>query len=199
MKLARKLAVAAVLLLAGAFMIPAVLAQPAATMSLDVTTVRPIGECAEPAPNDPAQLWEVSTHITVHNTSSNTITLRDSEFWVRFSDPTGGDNQTQTDVSVVDYDGFSQGTQIAPDDTRTFDPVVRVWLPCDATKAVLFGGMHIVGSDTQFVGSGTFIDNATPVPVESTGAFGIALIVGIAGVLAQRLGRRPKPILDGRP
>jgi hypothetical protein len=196
--MARKLAVTAVLLLAAAFMIPGVLAQPAATMRLDVTSVRPVGGCAEPAPNDPAQLWEVSTHITVHNTSANSITLRDSEFWVRFDDPTGGANQTQMDVSVVDYNGFSQGTQIAADDTRTFDPVLRVWLPCDATKAVMFAGMHIVGSDTQFAANGVFIDNATPVPVESTGAFGIALIIGIAGVLAQRLGRRPKPILDGR-
>jgi len=195
--LARKLAVAAVLLLAAAFMIPAVLAQPAATMSLDVTSVNPVGQCAEPAPNDPAQLWEVSTHITVHNTTSNAITLRDTEFWVRFSDPTGGANQTQTDVSVVDYSGFSQGTQIAADDTRTFDPVLRVWLPCDATQASMFAGMHIVGSDTQFVASGVFIDNATPVPVQSTGAFGIALIIGVAGVLAQRLGRKPRPILDG--
>ncbi len=196
--MARKLAVAAVLVLAAAFMIPAVLAQPAATMNLGVTSVRPIGECAEPAPNDPAQLWEVSTHIAVHNTSANTITLRDSEFWVRFDDPTGGANQTQNDVSVVDYSGFSQGAQIAPDDTRTFDPVLRVWLPCDATKATMVGGMHIVGSDTQFVASGIFIDNATPVPVQSTGALGIAIIIGVAGLLAQRLGRKPRPILDGR-
>jgi len=194
---ARKLAVAAVLLLAAAFMIPAVLAQPAATMNLSISGVQPVGDCAEPAPNDPAQLWEVSTHITVHNTSGSTITLRDSEFWVRFSDPTGGANQTQNDVSVVDYSGFTQGAQIAADDTRTFDPVLRVWLPCDATKADMFAGMHIVGSDTQYVASGTFIDNATPVPVESTGAFGIALIIGVSGVLAQRLGRRPKPILSG--
>ena len=46
------------------------LPQPAATMTLDVSSVRTVGACAEPAPNDPAQLWEVSTHITVHNASA---------------------------------------------------------------------------------------------------------------------------------
>lgn len=191
----RKLVVGAVLLMAAALMIPTVFAQPAATMTLDVTGVRAVGDCAEPAPNDPAQLWEVSTHITVHNNSSSTITFRDTEFWVRFSDPVGGPNQTQNDVSVVDYSGFVQGTEIAPNDTKTFDPVLRVWLPCDATSAQMFAGLHIVGSDTQIVANGTFIDSATPVPVEPTGAFGIALIIGISGLLALRLGRRPRPIL----
>jgi len=194
----RKLVVGAVLLMAAALMIPAVFAQPAATMTLDVSGVRAVGECAEPAPNDPAQLWEVTTHITVHNNSGSTITFRDTEFWVKFSDPTGGSNQTQNDVSVVDYSGFVPGTEVAPSDTKTFDPVLRVYLPCDATSAQIFAGLHIVGSDTQISASGTFIDSGTPVPAEPTGAFGITLILGAAGFLAMRLGRRPKPILSNR-
>ena len=194
----RKLVVGAVMLMAAAFMIPAVFAQPAANMTLDVSGVQAVGECAEPAPNDPAQLWQVTTHITVHNNTGASITIRDTEFWVKFSDPVGGANQTQTDVSVVDYSGFVPGTEIAADDTRTFDPVIRVYLPCDATSAQIFAGLHIVGSDTQIVANGTFIDSGTPVPVEPTGALGVSLILGIAGLMALRLGRKPKPIMVER-
>jgi hypothetical protein len=184
----------AIVALAAALVIPAVLAQPAVSSSLDVTSVRLATECSEPAPDDPAQLWEVNTTVTVHNNTSSVVTIRDTEFWARFSDPTGGANQTQNDVSVVDYGGFTAGTQIGPDETKTFNPVLRVWLPCDATHADMFAGLHINGSDTQYVASGTFIDSATPVPVQPTGAFGIAVVIGVAGFLAQRLGRRPKPI-----
>lgn len=195
----RKLVVGAVLLMAAAFMIPAVFAQPAATLRLDVSGVRAVGDCAEPAPDDPAQLWEVSTHITVHNNSGATITFRDTSFWVRFSDPTGGSNQTQTDVSVVDYSGFVPGTEVPSGDTRTFDPVLRVYLPCDTTSAQMFAGLHIVGSDTQYAANGAFIDTGTPVPVEPTGALGISLVLGVAGLMGMHLRRRPKPIFEDRP
>jgi hypothetical protein len=185
-------------MLVAALVIPAVLAQPAVDVSLAVTGVRLVQECTQPVPNDPATLWEVSTHITVHNNTSSAVTFRDTEFWVKYSDPTVS-NAIQNDVSVVDYGGFVYGTQIAPQDSKTFDPVLRVWLPCDATTATMFAGLHLVGSDTQYSGGGTFIDAATPVPAGPTGVFGLALLVGSAGFLAQRLGRRPKPLLAKRP
>jgi hypothetical protein len=193
----RKLAVASVVLLAAAFLVPKVLAQPAVDVNVGISGVRLVGECSQPAPNDPAQLWEVSTHIAVHNNTGSTVTFRDTEFWVKYSGPTAS-NQIQTDVSVVDYGGFVAGAQVPSQETSTFDPVLRVSLPCDTTTADMFAGLHIVGNDTQFVGSGTFIDGATPVPAGPTGVFGLAFLVGTAGFLAQRLGRRPKPLLAER-
>lgn len=187
-----KIALAAVALLGLAFVFPA-LAAPSVDLTLEVESAQLAADCTAENTED----WEVAAQISVLNTSEETVTFESTGFSARFN--AGGGAQTTNDVSVISSGGFEPGTQVGPGETEVFDPVVRVTLPCDVASAELFGELVIVGRDKRFVDSDAFIEGGTPVPVGPTGIIGIASILGVAGLLAQRLGRKPRAIVSDRP
>jgi hypothetical protein len=187
----KKIALAAMTLLLVAFVYPA-LAIPSVDMHLTVMSADLAGGCS-----GGAQMWNVASEITVQNTSEQTVTFESTDFWSDFTTP-GSPGQRQDDVSASSADGFQAGTTIDPNATSTFHPQVQVSLPCDTSGANLFGGLKLAGRDKFYSASDAFIEGGTPVPVGPTGILGIAVVLGIAGLLGQGLSRRPKPFAGER-
>src|SRR5439155_8027054 len=132
----------------------------------------------------------VSMNVKVSNGSETTVTFKDTEFWAKYSSASGGSNQIQSDVTVVDFGGFVAGTQLARGESKTFTPVVQVSLPCDTQGADMFAGLHLVGRDKQYLDGSTFTGGSTPVPTGAAGGLGIAALVAVGAVVAQRLRRQ---------
>jgi hypothetical protein len=187
----KKIALAALALLGAAFVIPA-LALPSVEVNLEVLSAALVGECT-----DGSQTWEVSSQVSVHNTSAETATFESTDFSAKFN--RGGGNLGVTDdISVVSSGAFESGAQIEPGATSIFNPVVHVTLPCDVRSANLYAQLTLVGRDKIYSGADEFIEGGTPVPVGPTGILGIAVLLGAAGFLGQQLGRRPRPITSDR-
>jgi hypothetical protein len=182
----KKLGIVAVVLLTAAFVYPA-LARPSVDVGVDTEDVQLVQECA-----DGFQTWQVSQQVSVHNTSEDTVTLESTGFFAKFTTP-GNPQQYQNDVRVLDFGGFVPGAQIAQNGRGVYHPVVQVSLPCDTSGAGMFAKLTLVGRDKTYTDGDTFVDAETPVPVAPTGIFGIAVILGAAGLLMQRLNRRPRP------
>ena len=186
----KKTALLALALLAAAFVVPA-LALPSVDVNLEVLSAGLAGGCS-----NGSQTWEVSSEIGVHNTSEETVTFESTGFSVRFN--SGSGNSGTGDVGVASSDGFDAGAQVEPGATRSFHPVVHATLPCDARSADLVAQLTIVGRDKAYSDTDPFIEGGTPVPVGPTGILGIAVLLGAAGFLGQRLGRKPRPIISDR-
>jgi hypothetical protein len=188
----KKVAVGAVGLLAAAFVLP-VLAQPSVDLTVDVDSVALAEVCTSEGGGDPFQTWEVALSVQVTNTADEVAHFDRTGYYVKFRTPAGA-SQIGYDVTVVDADRFQQGEEVAARGTGTYGPVVRVTIPCDATAADVFATLDLQGRDKTYVDGAPFLENGTPVPLGPTGALGIAAMVGAVGLLALRLGRKPRSI-----
>jgi hypothetical protein len=162
---------------------------PAVESHLDIVSAQLVQDC-----DGTAQVWEVGGEITVENTSDETATFEWTDFWAQ-ARSAGSTRPTLSDIEVVDSGGFDAGAQIDARGTSVFGPVVRVTNPCDTTSASLYAQVKLEGNDTVFGCGSAFIQAGTAVPVGPTGILGIAVMLGGAGVLAQRLGTRPRSTL----
>jgi hypothetical protein len=186
----KKVVVGAMVLGVAALVLP-VIALPSVEVNTDVQNVQLVGECASEGGADPMQTWEIALSVTVTNTNGEPAKFAQTGFYAKFNSPSGP-GQISNTISVVDPGGFVPGEEIPTDGgSRTYSPIVRATIPCDATSAVIFATLVLEGRDKTYQDGATFLDAGTPVPLGPTGVLGIAFMVGAAGLLAQRLGRRP--------
>lgn len=165
-------------------------AAPSVESHLEVVSAQLVQECS-----GGTQVWEVAGEIRVDNTSEETATFEWTDFWAQSR--AGSSRPVQNDVDVIDAGGFVAGAEIEAGGTEFFRPVVRVANACDTTNASLYAQVKLVGSDTIFGCGSAFIEGGTAVPVGPTGILGIAVILGVAGVLAHRLDTRPRSVVPG--
>jgi hypothetical protein len=187
----RKLLIAGIALVIGAVVVFPVFALPSVNVTTEVLGAHLVGSCS-----NGTQTWEVPLSVSVENTSEESAVLESTNFFAKFSQP-GNTGQVNNDITIVDAGGFVPGASTDPGTTSTYDPVVQTSIPCDATNASMFAALEIVGRDKIYLDGDAFIAEGTPVPNGATGVFGIAVLLGVAGVLAQRLGRRSRPLTVG--
>jgi hypothetical protein len=134
--------------------------------------------------------WEVASDVTVVNITSQTLTITDVGYTVSWTGP-GGASGVQTEITVLDDGGLVPNVTLAPDERRTFAPLVLSFaIPCDAN----FGDLAVRVGSPSGTGSGDapFLDGGTPVPPAAVGALALALVVGGSLLVHQRRSRRPQ-------
>jgi len=166
---------------------PALAANVSVSVKTTITGAQLLADCSG---GTSSQRWQVSMNVRVSNGSETTVTFQDTEYWAKFTSTSGGSNQIQNDITVVDSGGFVAGTQLARGESRDFTPVVQVSLPCDTKAGDMFAALHLVGNDKQYSDGNTFIGGSTPVPVGATGGVGIAVLVTVGALVSRRRHRR---------
>ena len=184
----RRLVLVSGLLLAIGVVVP-VMARVPLTMSLKTQSARVLGSCREGA-----QAWQVTSIVKLRNGGGSPAVVRDTRMWVTYTTDRHGDAGGRRDVTVLRNGSLVSGARLPSRSTRTFQPAVRLTLPCSATTASLFSDITVVGDDDRYAASDPFIDAGTPVPSGAVGILGIAVIAAIAGLLALRLGPHGRPI-----
>ena len=121
--------------------------------------------------------WEVASDVVVVNlrdTPQRIDAVSYSVSWTGPNDRSG----VVTDITVLDNGGLQPGLVLAPNEERTFSPVVvRFAIPCDAT----FGDLMVRLTSPEGTGSGDapFLEGGTAVPPAAVGALGVAAVLGI--------------------
>ena len=128
--------------------------KPSVSIATTISGAQLLQGCSQGAS---AETWQVSLSVKVRNDSEGPVTFKDTEYWAKYTSASGGSNQIQPNITVVNSGGFVAGTQLARNQTRVFTPVVQVSLPCDTKGADMFAGLHLVGNAKQYSDGNTFI------------------------------------------
>ena len=89
-------------------------------------------------------------------------------------------------LAVYESGGFDNGFSLNPGETKVFHARVRADIPCDATNAEFIAEMKVSGDRRNYAAGDFFLEDATPVPSGAIGLVGVAGVIGVGLVLANR-------------
>ncbi len=129
--------------------------------------------------------WEVEADVEVYNPTTTAKFATLTDFDVQYETPTEAEVY-QPNVAVYESGGFDNGFSLNPGETKVFHARVRADIPCDATNAEFIAEMKVSGDRRNYAAGDFFLEDATPVPSGAIGLIGVAGVIGVGLLLANR-------------